>query len=258
MSEVWNLIAVLAIRMDRYDQAVDAYKHAVALRPYNPEGHLGAASALFKLRRMDEARDAAELATRVGSESDVQSRAAAHALLATIALARRDADGARDEAQLAQAAEPTLPMPDYIEARLLYDQGRYSDALPLFEQAIAMIKESHAAPMSELQYYAADTLARLERYSEAEAQYLEEIHNFPQNTRARANLATLYQTMGRIEEAAQVVTDMTRLSPTPDTYAAAARLWKSLGDYRQAEAVRAEARRAFTEPARPSPTGMRP
>jgi len=257
LAEVWNLLAALSIRMDRYDQAVDAYKHVVALRPSDAEGHLGEASALLKLRRLEEARDAAELATRVGSESDVQSRAAAHALLATIALARHDADGARDEAQLAQAAEPTLPMPDYIEARLLYDEGRYADALPLFEQAIVMIKESHAAPMPELEYYSADTLARLERYSEAEAQYLEEVHNFPQNRRARASLAMLYQTMGRIDEAKQIVTDMIRVSPTPDTYAAAARLWTSLGDYRQAEAARAEARRAFAEPAHPSSSSMR-
>ena len=38
---------------------------------------------------------------------------------------------------------------------------------------------------------------------------------------------------------------MIRLSPTPDAYALAARIWTALGKPRQAEALRAEARKAF-------------
>jgi choline-sulfatase len=257
LAEVWKQIATLAIRVDRYDQAVDAYKHAIALRPSDAESQLGAASVLLKLRRLDEARDAAELAAHVSTQGDVQSRAGSHALLAAIALARHDPDGARDEAALAQAVDMTLPMPDYIEARLLYDQGKYADALPLFEQAAALIKESQAAPMAELHFYLADTLARLDRYSDAETHYLEEIRDYPQNTRARAGLATLYQVTGRPAEAGSVITDMVHVSPTPETYAVAARLWKSLGDPRQADAARAESRRGFTELARSPQPGMR-
>jgi hypothetical protein len=40
---------------------------------------------------------------------------------------------------------------------------------------------------------------------------------------------------------------MLRVVPTPESYALAARLWTSFGNPREAQAVRAEARRAFTD-----------
>jgi hypothetical protein len=42
-----------------------------------------------------------------------------------------------------------------------------------------------------------------------------------------------------------VVSDLLRITPTPDSYALAAKLWTSLGDRKQAAQVRAEARRTF-------------
>jgi tetratricopeptide (TPR) repeat protein len=208
----------------------------------------------LKLRKMDEAWAHAEQAAQVAGERDAGSRAAAHALLAKTALARRDADAAREQATLARNADPSLPMPAFIDGRLLYDQGRYEEALPFFEDAIAEIGKKHASPMPELHVYAAETLAHLadssqvgagERYQEAEAHYVADLRDFPQQTRARVGLATLYQATGRPEEAGRVLADMTRLAPTPESYAQAARLWKAFGNHRQSDAVRAEARRAF-------------
>ena len=62
---------------------------------------------------------------------------------------------------------------------------------------------------------------------------------------ASAALASLYQATGQLESAARVVSDLTRVTPTPDSYALAARLWTSLGDRKQAAQVRAEAQRTF-------------
>jgi hypothetical protein len=60
----------------------------------------------------------------------------------------------------------------------------------------------------------------------------------------------LYHTGGRSEDAAAVVTDMIRAVPTPDSYALAARLLTTFGDRKQADAVRADARRAFADTSR--------
>ena len=60
----------------------------------------------------------------------------------------------------------------------------------------------------------------------------------------------LYQATGRPELSAAAIGDMLRLTPTPDSYALAARLWTMFGNPQQANAVRAEARRAFADPAR--------
>ena len=40
--------------------------------------------------------------------------------------------------------------------------------------------------------------------------------------------------------------DLVKIAPTPDAYALAARLWTTFGNRQQADAVRAQARRAFS------------
>ena len=69
--------------------------------------------------------------------------------------------------------------------------------------------------------------------------------------RARAGLAMLYQTTGRADAASQELTDMLRITPTPDTYALASRIFTMFGNRQQADAIRAQARRTFAETARP-------
>ena len=251
MVDVWGQLATFAIRIDRFDQAADAYSHVMMLRPADPSGYLGAATTLLKLHKLDEAAEHAELAAQVAPEPDRRSRASAHEMLAKIALARKDTDAARKEARLAREADPTLPMPSYIEGRLLYDQGKYDEALPLFEQAIAELKKSPVLQMTDLHFYTADTLGRLERYPEAEAEFIEELKFFPHNTRARGGLAMLYQASGKTDEAARVLGDMLRVTPTPDAYALAARLHTMFGNRQQADVIRADARRLFANATRP-------
>ena len=245
MADVWSQLAVFATRLDRFDLAVDAYKHYTALKPQEPAAYIGAAAGLLKLRKFDDAREHASLAVEVAAETDHRSKASAHEMLARIALAKRDGDAAREEAGLARAEDPALPLPAYIEARLLHDQGKYADALPGFLEAIAELKKPGAPRINELHFYAADTLARLERSSEAETQFIEELKSFPQNIRARGGLAMLYQASGKPEEAARVLVDMLRVTPTPDSYALAARLYTMFGNRQQAEAVKSEAKGAF-------------
>jgi len=216
MADVWSQLAVFATRIDRYDLVVDAYKHFIELRPSEPTAYIGAAAALLKMRRLDEARDHAKLAAEVARDDDKRSRASAHEMLAKIALARRDTDAARAEAALAREADETLPLPLYIEGRLLYDQGKFEQALPLFTQAIAELKKSGTLQITELHFYTADTLGRLERYPEAEAEFAAELKYFPHNIRARGGLAMLYQATGNPDAAAKTLADMLRATPTPE------------------------------------------
>ena len=255
MADVWSQLATFATRADRHDLALDAYKHYIVLKPQEPAGYIGAAASLLKLRKLDEAREHATLAVEVAGDADRRSKASAHEMLARIALAKRDADAAREEARLAHDEDPALVLPDYVDGRLLYDQGKYAEALPLFLQAIADLKKPGAPQVSELHFYAADALGRLERYPEAETQFVEELRVFPQNIRARGGLAMLYQASGQPDAAVRVVGDLMRLTPTPDAYALAARLYTMFGNRKQAEAVRAEARRTFADAPR---SGGRP
>jgi tetratricopeptide (TPR) repeat protein len=245
MADGWRELAALASTIDRLDLTVDAYTHLIGLKPDDPAAYLGMSDALLQLRKFDDAREYAALGARIATDQDVPSRTAAHELLAQIALAQHNADEARQEAEIVRQLDAGVPMPSYVKGRLLYDEGHYDDALPPFEEAMAALKQSGGAEIPGLHFYAADTLMKLDRYPEAETELSEELRHFPTNSRARGALAALYQTTGRDEEAARTVSDLTRINPTPDSYALAARLWKSFGNPRQAGVVRAEAQRAF-------------
>ena len=247
MAEVWRLLGTVAARIDRYDDVLNAAWYWIGLKPEDPNAYLAAAAALVKLKRLDEAREQAAVALTVAAEKDRRPRAAAHELLARLALAKHDAETAREEAALAQKADPAFPMPQYVEARLLYDQSKYDEALTLFERAAAALEKPGASPIAELHFYLGDVLIRQERTVEAEAALLEELQAFPQNLRARGALALLYHSGGRSDEASSAVSDLIRAIPTPDGYATAARLLTTFGDRKQAETVRAEGRRVFAE-----------
>ena len=243
MIDVWAELASEASLAGRYEQALDAHRNVIALEPTDPSGYLGASTMLLRLRRLDEAREVAGSAARVAAEPDPHVSAAAHELLARIALAQGDKEAARGEAELARRAEPGLPLPLYVEARLLYDEGRYNDALPLFDRAAGDSERAgDGLQIADLHFHAGDTFLRLERYAEAEYQLLLELKHFPRNMRARSALATLYHTTGRTREAADMIADLVRLTPTPEGYAVAARLWTTFGNRREAAALRIKAR----------------
>jgi arylsulfatase A-like enzyme/predicted Zn-dependent protease len=246
-TEVWNDLAGAALLLNRYDVALEAYRSITELHPAAAEAYLGAAEVLLKERRLDEARAEALEAVDALMDEDAPSRAAAHELLARIALASGNTDEAREQAGLAQEADPSWPMVSFVEARLLYDLGKFEEAQPLFEKALAAAAKPGARPIFELHFYAGDTLMRLERTDEAEAEFKSALRLFPQSVRARGALATLYHTMGRTDAAEAVLADMLRAVPTPDAYALAARIWTSFGRPREAQAVRAEARRTFSD-----------
>jgi arylsulfatase A-like enzyme/predicted Zn-dependent protease len=243
--EVWSELAGIAVLSNRYDVARDAYQHIITLEPFEPDGYLGAAEVLLKERRLDDAYSRATEAAEVSADKDPRSRAAAHALLARIALVRRDAEDARGQAALAEQADSKLAITAFVEGRILYEQGKYAEALPWLEKAAAESGKSGATPIPDSHFYVGDTLTRLDRVSEAEAHFAAEVRQFPSNVRARAGLATLYHTIGEPEAAETVISDMLQSAPTPESYSVAARLWISFGNSRQAQAVRAEARRVF-------------
>jgi arylsulfatase A-like enzyme/Tfp pilus assembly protein PilF len=233
-ADAWREMAGFALDANRNEQAVDAYKHVIALQPDDVDAQLAATRALVRLRRYDEARQHAEAALATADAKDVQSRSSAHEWLARIALARRDAETAHDEADLSREADPALPLPQYVDGRVLYDRGKYADALPLFEQAVKAEKAAHSRAIADLHFSLADTLMRLDRNEEAEVELDAELKAFPGSTRARAALATLQHAAGRDEEAAETIEELVRLSPTPDSYTIAARLWTTLGNKKRA------------------------
>ena len=235
MTDVWVQLAGMYERLGRTADAVEAYKGGIKSNPQNAASLTGAAAGLFQLRRLDEARAHAELAVAVAP-------AAAHELMARIAVERGDAETARREAQLAHDADPSLPTPDMVEGMMLHKQGQYAAAVPHFMKAREVVA-GRTVKVPDVNYYIADSLARLERYQEAESFFDAELAAFPNNVRARAGQAMLYRATGRDAQSEEAIATMLRTTPTPEAYDLAAQLWTMFGEPQKAAAVRAEAGR---------------
>ncbi len=230
MSDVWLQLAQVLLRQGMTAEAVHAYREVIKRNPKDAGSLLGAGGGLLRLGRVDEAEKHAMLAVSVAP-------AGAHELLAKIALARHDRQAALREAKLAQDADPTLPMPLYVEGLLLYNEGHYAEALAVLLRARQQL-EGRTLQMNDLNYYIGDSLARLERYAEAEPYLLQEIRVFPYNTRARAGLAMLYRAMGRDAESERAIDELLRIAPTPEGRSLAAQLWTMFGEPERARQVK--------------------
>jgi tetratricopeptide (TPR) repeat protein len=135
-------------------------------------------------------------------------------------------------------------MPLYVRGMIAYSQQRYAEALPLLEQARNTWAVRTMQP-PDLRFYIGDTLARLERYQDAERAFKEELGLYPNSMRAHSGLAMLYASTNRPDEVEKIIADLLRVSPSPSAYQTAAQLWDMFGQADRAAAVRADARAKF-------------
>jgi arylsulfatase A-like enzyme len=237
MFDAWIHLATANTRMGRLQEAFAAYREAIKRKPDEPGALLGAASVLASMGRNAEARQHAELAAK-------RSPALAHQTLANIALDENRPDEALREADLAAQADPTLPLPLVVRGIIEYKHQRYAEALPLLMKARDAYAGRTVQP-TDLHFYIGDSLARLERYREAEPFFQRELQLYPQSINARSGLAMLYQAMDRPAEAERAIEDMLRVTPNPPAYQRAEELYRMFGRLDRADAVRADARARF-------------
>jgi len=241
-ADVWSQLAHVASLSERHDLALTAYQHIVDLDGSDARSLIDAAGVSLDLHKLDDAEGLAMRALDVAGQAP-RALADAHAVLARVALARNDRDAAREHAAASRKADPSSVLPLYVDGRLLYDEGSVTDALVRLEKAAAALRKDQSEPPVGLHYLTAEALIWDDRPAEAEAHLFEELRHFPHNLDARGALAALYQSGGEHDRAAEVIADLVRVTPTPDSFALAAKLWASFGDQKQAAAARADGRR---------------
>ena len=232
------------MRTGRLDEAIAVFQDVRDRQPDEPDLALALGDALMRAGRIEEASLQVDDAILLARTADASARAAAHELAARIALARNDADAASGHARAAHDADPALPIPQFVRGRLLYDEGKYEDAAAAFQEAVEALKPRQRR-IPDLHLYLGESLAHVERYAEAEAQYREELRAFPRNVQVYSRLAMLYAATNREEAVEDVLNELVAATPTPESYAAAARLWTIVGNRSRAEALRSDARARF-------------
>ena len=237
-------LASALMRAGRLDEAITVLQDARDREPAEAEFALALADALMRAGRIDQAGMQAEEAVMLATGGDAATRAAAHELAARIALARSDAEAATAQAKAAHDADPALPIESFVRGRILYDAGNYAEAADAFQEA-ATTARTQKRSIRDLHLYLGESLAQLERYADAEAQYREELRSFPRSVQVYSRLAMLYAATNREEAVEDVLNELVAATPTPESYAVAARLWTIVGNRTRAEALRSDARARF-------------
>jgi choline-sulfatase len=237
MIDVWSQYAGVLGRMNRYEEAFQAYARMIRLQPDEPNGPLGAAAMLLAANRLADARAHAELAVKSAPSQAYQA-------LALIDVAAKRTEDALRHADLAARAEPGLPMLAFIRGTIAYNAQRYDEALRFLLEARNSYAQRSGQPR-DMHFMIGDALARLERYREAEPSLLEEIRLYPQHVRARASLAMLYQSIGRPADAERVLENLVRDVPSLDAHETAGRVWRMFGQAARAATVEAAGRTRY-------------
>jgi tetratricopeptide (TPR) repeat protein len=249
MAVVQYQLGTLLGRMGQLEEAQAAFDAAAAVEPDNPYIPIAAAGLFLRAGRPELARRDAALAVALAEHHDSRSRAAAYELSARVALALDDFDTARADADAAEKEDPALPMRRFVDGRILYAEGKYDEALAAFEEAgSAGGQQRHG--LEELELNLGQTLARLDRYPEAEEHFRNELRTFPRSLHAYSSLAMLYHASNRSTHVEETLEALTEAMPTPDGYDTAASLWTIVGAPSRAAELRAEARLLFRDASR--------
>jgi arylsulfatase A-like enzyme len=222
-------------RLGRSAEADAAFVRAQELWPA-PSGEIALARARLALEdgREDDAARQAEGAVAT-------SPAAAHAILARVALARDDLARAETHARQALAGPGTDVGAVLVLAEVHLRRDDAASALRLLEETAR--SEAPGAPSRDVAFLRGDALARLNRLAEAEEAFQQEIRAFPDNAQAYARLAVVWGMRGRtVREVRELLETMYARRPVPDTAALASRTLESMGDPAGAAAWRRRSR----------------
>jgi tetratricopeptide (TPR) repeat protein len=174
-------LGVAYFEMQRYDEAIKAFRNVLRLSPEDGASLYNLAMCLDRQGRLPEAARCYEQTIRL-----VPGHAAAHNNLA-ILLARMD----RPEESITRFREVVRLRPDRADsytrlAAALSRQGRYDEAIVSYEEAVRRAPLD-AATRNDL----GSTLARTKRWREAFEQYARALSIDPQLAEAEANLGLL-------------------------------------------------------------------
>jgi len=237
-------IGVMLARTGRIEEAILEFGKVRELRPDASMAARALADVLLKAGKTDAAREQAAVAVMLAEAEGRAEIFAAHEMAARVALASGDKEAATQHAAAAHEADPSIPVQQFVLGRLLYEEGKYEEAATTLAQATRSLAEDNRS-LADLHLYLGESLARLDRYDEAESQFREELTEFPRSIQAYTSLAMLYRASNRDAAVEDVLNELVASTPTPEGYGVAARLWTILGDPSRAEALRSDARTRF-------------
>ncbi|HZI63868.1 MAG TPA: sulfatase-like hydrolase/transferase, partial [Thermoanaerobaculia bacterium] len=240
--DAWEQLGIALQELGEPEPALAAFQEAMRLTGGGIGPALSTAGALLELERFDEADAHARLALE-------EEPAAAHAVLARVALARRDLAGAERAARAALGVATDSRLgPRVLLAEVLHRADRDEEALRLLDEAAreyAARKTADPELVRGLFYLHGEILADRGDAAGAERSFREEIRRFPHDSRGYTHLAVLLALDGRGAEVGPLLRQMVEARPVAASYAAAVETLRVLKDDRSAAALLRHARSRF-------------
>jgi arylsulfatase A-like enzyme/cytochrome c-type biogenesis protein CcmH/NrfG len=230
MIELWVKLGEVYSASGMFQQSANAYQEAIRRTPlFAPEYVFSAAEVLIKAGDLAKAEQHAALLMK-------EQPANGHELMARIAMARNDLKKAEAEARLSVETDRRFePKRLILVAEVFQHQGRFAETLQTLDSAETKAKSAGLGAVYRLDFLRGDTLARMNRFAEAEAAYRREISAFPNDGQAYANLAVLYIIGGRSREAGRVFENLVAGHPTEVNYLLAIRTFEAVEDVASAQ-----------------------
>ena len=237
--DAWESYAQGLVQTGRPEEALAAIRKMVELSPPDRTNYLlSAANACMQIGRFDEAIEYAGLAVSRGDTGGHEIRARAY--LSKNDLVRAEAEARRSIETKKTRKRSYLVIAD-VEAR----RGYLEKALEITEQVRALVGQQGLGDLAGFHLLRGNVLARMNRLPEAEAEFAEEVRNFPWYVDAWQALAMARASQNRVPEAKKTIDEMVRTNGSPQAYALAVRTLTILGDTPRASAYRSEGARKY-------------
>ena len=221
----WNGRAEVLRDMWKLDEALAAYDEAIQTFPAEVVPHCGRAAVLTDMGRLEEALRGYQRAIDDFGDQEVALCGRADVLKQMGSL-----DKAFDAYTTAIHLFPAVPTPRCGQAEVLKDMGKFTEAVQAYSQAAEAFPYL-VIPFSGL----ADTFKRMGNYKEALARYDDLLQRFPDDLIARDGKADVLKRLGRLSESLRAYDENIKRSPY-DIVARTGRadLLKELGKLKEA------------------------
>jgi Sulfatase/Tetratricopeptide repeat len=200
-------------------KAAAAYEAGIRATPrLAPQFARSAAEALLLAGDLEGADAHARVAAAGGAPG-------AHLLLGEIALVRHDLDAASREASAAESDAADRAPALFLEARVDAARSDYPDALQLLDREEQVRRATGASQPRRFHDVAADALAHLGRFTDAQREFDAALAADPHDLDAWSGLALLALATGRKGDALATIERMQQANPSPRA-AALATEWR--------------------------------
>ena len=233
-ADAWAKLGSVYETMGQDEDAIRAYGEGIRASPVSSaEFALSLTGVFLRRNRLDEARKHAELALE-------RNPAAAHQFLARIDLQSGKLADAERHANAAMVDEAAKPRAMVTLAQIRAAQGRMDEAVRMLEKTRDDVR-ARGMRVEHLELALGDLYAKMNRLSEAEQAFRNEIAMFPANLTAYSSLGVVLVVQQKFDQIDPVFAAMAQRNPNRQAYLVAAQTYEVLGDTRTAARWRGKA-----------------